>query len=117
MIARCRWFVGIVTGSVRLRDGNVRIFAVPTRAYQRFLDATNRSALGGRMIVEIIQGQAMMLLIPSAGDRIAVLGTLVRDVARGWNAMHPIWEIRYPDSGTMIYAPPPDPPLYDPGSG
>jgi hypothetical protein len=117
VVARCQWFVGIVAGSIRLRDGDVQIFAVPTRPYQRFLNATNRSVLGGRMIVEIIQGQAMMLFIPGAGDRISAFGTVVRDVAHGWNAMHPVWEIRYPDSGTTIYATPPDPPLYHPGAG
>jgi hypothetical protein len=116
VVARCRLFVGVVTGSVRQRDGDVRIYAVPTRAYQRFLNATNRSALGGRIVIEVIDGQPMVYFLPRPGERISVLGTLVRDVEHGWNAMYPIWEIRYPGSGTLIYAVPPDPPLYHPGS-
>jgi hypothetical protein len=63
----------------------------------------------------IIQGQPMQSFRPQIGERIVVLGTLVRDLDHGWNAMHPVWQVRYLDSGVTIYATPPDPPLH--GSG
>ena len=67
---------------------------------------------GGRAVM--IYGQPMQFFRPSIGQRVAVFGTWVRDVEHGWNEMHPVWEVRYPDSGTLIYAIPPDPPLHVP---
>jgi hypothetical protein len=57
----------------------------------------------------------MQFFRPQVGERIVVLGTFVRDLKHGWNAMHPVWQVRYLDSGVTIYSTPPDPPLHGNG--
>jgi hypothetical protein len=64
----------------------------------------------------IIQGQPTQFLRPQIGERIVVLGMFVRDLDHGWNAMHPVSQVRYLNSGVRIYATPPDPPLHGSGS-
>ncbi len=110
VLGTCRWFHGTVTGIVRLDDDDVRFLLLPARGSERYLNDVNRSALHGRFPAVIIYGQAMQLFRPDIGERIAVFGTWVRNVATGWNEMHPVWEVRYP--GVTIYNTPPEPPLH-----
>lgn len=114
VLRACQWFVGFVARIVRLPDNDVRCDLVPARGYERLLNAANISAQHGQFVAVMIYGQPMQFIRPSIGERIAVFGTWVRDVEHGWNEMHPVWEVQYPDSGTTIYAIPPDPPLHRP---
>ena len=115
VLARCVTFRGVVERLVSLPDGDMRFDILPAPGYGRFLNDANRSALGGRLEAVIIRGQPMQLFRPQVGEHIVVLGTFVRDLEHGWNAMHPVWQVRYVESGTTIYATPPDPPLHDRG--
>jgi hypothetical protein len=110
----CQRFVGFLARIVQLPDYDVRFDLVPAPGYYRFLNAANLSAQHGQFVAVMIYGQPMQFFRPSIGQRVAVFGTWVRDVEHGWNEMHPVWEVRYPDSGTLIYAIPPDPPLHVP---
>jgi hypothetical protein len=114
VLRACQWFVGFVAHIVRLPDGDVRFDMVPARGYERLLNAVNISVQHGQFVAVMIYGQPMQFIRPSIGERIAVFGTWVRNLGGGWNEMHPVWEVQYPDSGTTIYAIPPDPPLHRP---
>jgi len=116
VLGACRWFTGTVARVQQLPDGDLRLWFVPARGYGRFLNATNLSSGHGQFAAVVILGQPMQFLRPSVGDRASVWGTWVRNVAEGWNEMHPIWEIKY-GGGTLIYATPPVPPEYSPGGG
>src|SRR4029077_4353806 len=85
VLRACQWFVGIVAQIVQLPDGDMRFNLIPARGFGRFLNAENVSMQHGWFVSVIIQGQAMQLFRPSIGDRIAVLGTWVRERAHGWN--------------------------------
>ena len=113
VLGRCEWFVGTVARIRDLPDGDVRVELVPGPRYRRFVNAANESKLGGRLPAVMIYGQPQVFILPDVGDRMVILGTWVRNVAEGWNEMHPVWEVRF--GGVEIYAEPPDPPLHDLG--
>ncbi len=79
--------------------------------FTQMLNVENVNASG--MIVEIVPGQS--LPAPNVGAHIAVFGTWVLDEHNGWNEIHPVWAIDYPDRGTTSEAMPPASPIYDGG--
>ena len=115
VLGACRWFVGRLARMQDLPDGDLRLWLIPAHGYGRFLNAANLSAGHAQLPAVVIQGQPMQFILPSIGERVAVWGTWVRNIATGWNEMHPIWEIRYGDGGTLIYAIPPVPPEHPSG--
>ena len=80
--------------------------------YAQFLNAGNQQA--GGMVVEIMPGQT--LPAPSVGEHIQVFGTWVLDTNNGWNEIHPVWGIKYLDTGSSAYSLPPVTPRYSGGS-
>ncbi len=111
VLGRCEWFVGTVGRIQDLPDRDVRVDLVPGPRYRRFVNAANEAKLGGMFPAVMIFGQPQAFILPDVGDRMVILGTWVRNVAEGWNEMHPVWEVRF--GGVEIYAEPPDPPLHD----
>jgi hypothetical protein len=105
--------VGTVARIEHLPDQDVRVDLIPEPRYRRFVNAANVTKLGGAFPAVMIFGQPQAFILPDAGERMVILGTWVRNVAEGWNEMHPVWEVRF--GGVEIYAEPPDPPLHDVG--
>jgi hypothetical protein len=112
VLGTCRWFSGTVTQTDTRSDGDLHVLLRPDPSYTRFLNAVNVNQ--GGMVVEIVAGQ--QLPPPRVGERIAVFGTWVFDEHNSWNEIHPVWAIRYRDTGKTIEAMPPVPPLYTGGS-
>ncbi len=87
----------------------------PAVGYGPYLDADNYSAQHGQLVTEIMPGQNLPL--PFIGKRVAVFGTWVHDEEHGWNEIHPIWAIRYLDSGRTVQSLPVAPPVFAPDAG
>lgn len=115
VLARCRWFVGTVVAVRPEDDGDHHIDVAPAPGYGGFLNQGDRASQHGGLLLEIMPGQR--LPIPFVGERIAALGTWVYDTHHGWNELHPVWAIRYLDSGRLVRALPPVPPRYNPDEG
>jgi uncharacterized membrane protein YgcG len=108
----CSWFVGTVTAIRPEDDGDHHVDIAPDQGYGSFLDAGDREHQSGGLLVEIVKGQR--LPVPATGEHISVFGTWVYDTTHGWNELHPIWAIKYLDTGLLVRALPPNPPLYNP---
>src|SRR5439155_12877481 len=115
VLGTCRWFRGTVTSLRDEGDGDVHVDVSPSPGFGRFLDADNRRYQHGSLVTEIMPGQT--LPVPAVGERVAVFGTWVFDSNHGWNEIHPIWAIRYLDSGVLVRRLPPKTPRYEPGEG
>ncbi len=111
----CSWFVGTVVAIRSEADGDRHVDIAPRPGYGKFLDAGDREHQSGGLLVEIVKGQALPL--PDVGEHISVFGTWVYDTDHGWNEIHPIWAIKYLDTGRLVRSLPPNPPLYDPDAG
>ncbi len=112
VLGTCKWFQGTVTQAEKRSDGDLHLLLTAEPAYTKFLNTVNVNS--GGMIVEIVPGQ--QLPPPTVGESIAVFGTWVLDEHNGWNEIHPVWAIRYLDTGQTMQAPPPVPPEYTGGS-
>jgi len=115
VLGTCKWYSGTVIAVIHEADGDYHLRVTPASGYKGFLDADNYSQQHGALVCEITPGQRLPL--PSVGERIAVFGTWVLDADHGWREVHPIWAIKYLDTGKTIYALPPSPPRYDPDAG
>jgi hypothetical protein len=114
-LGTCKWYRGTVIAVHHEEDGDYHVVVRPARGFARFLNGVNRSEQDGGLVTEIMPGQA--LPVPSAGERVAFLGTWALDLAHGWDEIHPIWAIRYLDRGETLFRLPPREPLYNPDSG
>jgi len=112
VLQECVWFLGTVVEVRPEDDGDHHIDIAPDGGFEHFLNAGDREHQDGGLLVEIVEGQA--LPIPELGEHISVFGTSVYDRTHGWNEIHPIWAIKYLDSGNVVRELPPDPPLYNP---
>ncbi|MFL5797079.1 MAG: PASTA domain-containing protein [Actinomycetota bacterium] len=112
VLGECAWFVGTVVATRPEDDGDRHIDIAPDPGFGHFLDAGDMEHQSRGLLVEIVQGQA--LPIPDVGEHISVFGTAVYDTTHGWNEIHPIWAMKYLDTGELVRALPPDPPLYNP---
>jgi hypothetical protein len=113
VLAQCVVFIGTVARIEDLPDDDVRVDLMPEPRFRHFLNDANQSALHGWFPAVMIFGQPQAFILPDVGDRMYVRGTLVTNLDRGWNEMHPVWEVRF--GGVTIYAEPPVPPLHDLG--
>ncbi len=107
----CQWFHGTVVETDTRSDGDLHILATADPGDTQMLNVENVNA--GGMVIEIVPGQT--LPAPTVGEHIAVFGTLVLDEHNGWNEIHPVWAIDYPDRGTTAEALPPASPIYNGG--
>jgi hypothetical protein len=115
VLGTCRWYRGTVTSIRDEEDGDVHVDVGPASGYAGFLNADNLLYQHGSLVTEIMQGQG--LPVSSVGERVAVFGTWVHDSDHGWNEIHPIWAIRYLETGVLLRRLPPKTPLYEPGGG
>ena len=111
-LKECAWFAGTVATVDTRSDGDLHMLLAPDQGYAQFLNAGNQQA--GGMVVEIMPGQT--LPAPSVGEHIQVFGTWVLDTNNGWNEIHPVWGIKYLDTGSSAYSLPPVTPQYSGGS-
>jgi hypothetical protein len=115
VLSTCQWFRGTVE-AVRLeKDGDHHVDITPDDGYGKFLNAGDQEHQQGGLLIEIMPGQKMAL--PSVGDHVAVFGTWVYDADHGWKELHPVWAIRYLDTGKIDAGLPPAVPLYNPDEG
>jgi hypothetical protein len=115
VLATCRWFAGTVVAVRPEEDGDHHVDVMPDPGYSSFLNAGDARHQHGGLLLEIMPGQR--LPIPSEGEHISVFGTWVDDADHGWYEMHPVWAIRYLDSGRLVESLPPATPRYDPDEG
>ena len=93
-------FNGTVEAVTPQNDGDDHIDIVPDKGYEKFLDQGDYAQQRGALLAEIVKGQR--LPIPSVSERISVFGTWVLDTNHGWNEIHPIWAIKYLDTGNYV---------------
>jgi hypothetical protein len=108
VLTPCVWFSGTVVASDSRSDGDQHLLLTPDSGYAKYLNVANVNE--GGLVVEIMPGQ--QLPFPTVNEHVAVFGTWVFDTHNGWNEIHPVWGIRYLDSGRSIFALPPATPQY-----
>ncbi len=115
VLASCRWYIGTVARIIAEQDGDHHVDVAPAKGFARFLDSDNYSEQHGQLVTEIMPGQRFPM--PYIGERIALFGTWVYDSDHGWNEIHPIWAIRYLDTGRVVHSLPVVPPRYESDGG
>lgn len=114
VLATCRWFVGTVVAVRSEDDGDHHVDIAPDHGYAKYLNGADSQRQHGGLLIEIMPGQHLPL--PVVGEHVSVFGTWVYDSDHGWNEFHPVWAIKYLDSGRTVYALPPITPRYHPAS-
>lgn len=109
VLAPCRWYRGTVVEVGDRSDGDTHMLVKPASGYARFLAVANVN--DGGLVVEIMPGQT--LPIPKPHEQVELFGTWVYDTHNDWNEIHPVWGIRYTDSGTAVFSLPPRHPIYN----
>ena len=117
VIARCRTVTGIVRRVIEEPDGDAHIDVEVDAAFARYINARNRAAQHGWLVVEIVPADrpgctkgtppkqtrdtynygictGMNVPTPQEGDRISVTGPFFLDKRHGWNEIHPAWELK-----------------------
>ncbi|MEK7328111.1 MAG: hypothetical protein AAB217_22945, partial [Chloroflexota bacterium] len=89
----CLTVTGVVVETSRSADGNFTFRLRVDLAYNWTLNDVNRSRLRNYLQIEITPADQGTVATPTIGARIAVTGAYVEDIARGWNAIHPTWQI------------------------
>ncbi len=112
MLKTCQWYRGTVINEGPRSDGDTHLLIKPDPGFTKFLDLGNANE--GGLIVEIMPGQR--LTAPVVGEHVAVFGTWVYDTNNDWNEIHPVWGMKYLDTGKSAFALPPTPPQYNGGS-
>jgi hypothetical protein len=115
VLSACQWYVGTVVAIRPEDDGDHHVDITPDAGYGRFLNSGDRENQQGGLLMEIMKGQDLPL--PFVGERVSIFGTWVYDTSHGWNEIHPVWAIKYLDTGRLVRKLPPDPPLYNPDAG
>jgi hypothetical protein len=104
----CVWFRGTVVRSEPRSDGDRHLLLTPDQGFSKYLNVANVNEDG--LVVEIVPGQ--LLPLPAIDEHVAVFGTWVFDTHNDWNEIHPVWGIRYLDTGRSDFALPPATPRY-----
>jgi hypothetical protein len=112
ILTPCVWFRGTVVNSESRSDGDQHLLLTPDSGYSKYLNVANVNE--GGLVVEIMPGQNLSL--PAVNEHVAVFGTWVFDTHNGWNEIHPVWGIRYLDTGHSSFRLPPATPVYQGGS-
>jgi hypothetical protein len=115
VLSTCKWVVGTVVKVTSEKDGDHHVNVLPDKGYAGLLNSGDLNQQDGALVTEIMKGQS--LPVPSVGEHISLFGTWVLDENHGWNEIHPIWGIKYLDTGELVYKLPPNPPKYNPDEG
>ena len=97
VISACEHVVGIVhnmTG-IKNEDGDYQFKLAVQKPYKKLLNEVNIKQLQGMLVVKIIpkDQNSTYVHIPKNGDRIGAYGALVIDNLKGWNELHPVWNV------------------------
>lgn len=93
VIQECQWVSGDVEEIDSGPDETNQLLIAPVEDSRRFLSASNYNEHGGRLPILLLPDQKFD--IPDVGERISVFGTWVVHADDDWNAMHPVWAIKY----------------------
>lgn len=85
----CKTAVGVVTRIRGEHDGDCHVDLIVDRRYERLMNHVNVAR--GYLVTEVVPQNPAP--IPTAGSRVSVTGTWVKDRATGWNELHPVWRI------------------------
>ena len=97
VLSPCEQVVGIVhnmTG-IKEEDGDYQFNLVVQKPYRKLLNEGNIKQVQGMLVVEIIpkDQNSSSIQIPKNGDKIAAYGAWVTDNPKGWNELHPAWNV------------------------
>lgn len=97
VISACEHVVGIVhnmTG-IKNKDGDYQFNLSVQKPYKNLLNEVNIKQVQGMLVVEIIpkDQNSTYVHIPKNGDRIGAYGAWVIDNPKGWNELHPAWNV------------------------
>jgi uncharacterized protein YraI len=93
LLKPCLTVTGVVVETSRSADGNFTFRLRVDLAYNWTLNEENRNKLRNYLQVEITPSDQGKVATPTIGAHIAVTGAYVEDIARGWNAIYPVWQI------------------------
>lgn len=97
VLSTCEQAVGMVhnmTG-IKKADGDYQFNLAVQKSYTKLLNEENIKQVQGMLVVEIIprDQNTSSVQIPKNGDKIEVYGAWVTDNPKGWNELHPAWNI------------------------
>jgi hypothetical protein len=97
VLSTCEQAVGIVynmTG-IKKEDGDYQFNLAVQKPYKKLLNEENIKQVQGMLVVEIIpiDQNSSSVQIPKNGDKIEGYGAWVTDNPKGWNELHPAWNI------------------------
>jgi len=100
VLSTCEKVVGIVYDmkGTKENDGDYQFNLDLEQPYKRLLNVENIRQVNGMLVIEIIskdqrQDANSSVQIPKNDDRVEVYGAWVVDNPRGWNEIHPAWQI------------------------
>ena len=97
VLSPCEHVVGIVhnmTGK-KQEDGDYKFNLAVQKPYRKLLNEINIKQMQGMLVVEIIpkDQNSSSVQIPKNGDKIGAYGAWVTDSPKGWNELHPVWNL------------------------
>jgi hypothetical protein len=97
VLSPCEHVVGIVhniTG-IKKEDGDYQFNLAVQKPYRKLLNEVNVKQVQGMLVIEIIpkDQNSSSVQIPKNGDKIGTYGAWVTDSPKGWNEIHPAWNV------------------------
>lgn len=97
VLSPCEHIIGIVhnmTG-IKKQDGDYQFNLAVQKPYRKLLNEVNIKKVQGMLVVEIIpkDQNSSSVQIPKNGDKIGAYGAWVTDNLKGWNELHPAWNV------------------------
>jgi cell division protein YceG involved in septum cleavage len=97
VLSTCERVIGIVYNmkGTKEEDGDYQFDLKVEEPYKGLLNQGNIEHANGMLVIEIIpmDQNSKSVQIPKNGDKIQVYGAWVTDNPKGWNEIHPAWNV------------------------
>ena len=94
LLSKCQVASGVVESFSPQYDGDQRIDVALDAQYTKLLNAGNMEYQNGSIVLELTPQDQATISVPTVGQHITFVGSLVYDTENHWNAVYPVWLIQ-----------------------